>query len=84
MAFLSKILFKPNKVLEILSSVCISYVFKSQMLNVSNTTDTHAPSRQPEDHYSSLLDEDYNWRCAKELPIVHVLYRSGGPPECCS
>lgn len=28
MAFLSKILFKPNKVLEILSFVCIYYVFK--------------------------------------------------------
>lgn len=28
MAFLSKILFKPNKVLEILPFVCIYYVFK--------------------------------------------------------
>lgn len=28
MAFLSKILFKPNKVLEILSFVCIYYIFK--------------------------------------------------------
>lgn len=52
MAFLSKILFKPNKVLEILSSVCIYYIFKCKTVHLRHV------SRQPDVHYSSLLNED--------------------------
>lgn len=46
MAFLSKILFKPNKVLEILSFVCICYVFKCNVVQLRLVSDHSNASMQ--------------------------------------
>ncbi len=77
MAFLSKILFKPNKVLEILSLVWIYYVFtchvKRKRAVTSHVSDISeavihfvcVKSGQSDAHYSSLLNEDEWCRGAK-------------------